>query len=348
MKPIHHRHHHHVHSHHHTHGAGRSEAAKPTAPVNANPGVAGSGFTQSASAATAGSNSAWSCFPVPSREQSAAPSGVGLSKASEFGANAIRTAGGYTIVPEGKDQAWSIYSPGQKPGDTPTSRIWGDPHVQEADGTKWDFSKSSNFKLPDGTNIAVKTTAEEGHSFSAALDITNGADRVQISGIENNKPTVGAITHDGYEARASQTDKDTFLLGGDSKNVKWFKQDATGDISGEITSGKYVDDAKGGHYEQVVDTNSKFVVDPGLRPRVGSEAWNNMVRDEVIDLVRQRTGAGSTAAQFVAIGSHASDVVQHQSNEAARRIEQFGRRLSSFVNMFRLFNQWSLPRPLSF
>lgn len=348
MKLHHHHHRPHVHGHRGADHTAKSSAATATTPAGT--GQVASAFASGAAAATAGgSASAWSCFPAPAPAQSAAPSGQGLSKASEFGDKAIRTAGGYTIVPEGKDQAWSIYSPGQKPGDTPTSRIWGDPHVQEADGTKWDFSKSSNFKLPDGTNISVHTTAEQGHSLSSSLDITNGADRVQISGIDQNKPSVGAITHDGYEARANQKDADTFLLGGDTQNVKWFKQDARGNVSGEVTAGTYVNDDKGGHYEQQVDPNSQFVVDPSLMPKVGSEAWGNMVRDDVLDLTRQLTGSGSLASNLTAFGSHVQDVATHQTNELRQKVSQFSEGLSRFLSMFKLFNpSWSINRPLSF
>src|SRR5690606_19714641 len=92
------------------------------------------------------------CIPSPGIAHSGASAGKVLTKdPAGWPQGSVQTAGGYTIVPEGKDAAWSVYAPGQKPGDKPNTRIWGDPHVDEKDGTRWDFTKNSDFVLPDGT-----------------------------------------------------------------------------------------------------------------------------------------------------------------------------------------------------
>src|SRR5688572_19066000 len=84
------------------------------------------------------------CLRAPQMDMGCAPTGQGLSKnPAGWPQGSVRTAGGYTIVPEGKDQAWKIYGPQQGPDDKPLSRVWGDPHVDEADGQRWDFTKSS-------------------------------------------------------------------------------------------------------------------------------------------------------------------------------------------------------------
>src|SRR6185437_1958084 len=173
-------------------------------------------------------------MPPTSPEQGAAPAGKGLSTNPQgWPANSVRTAGGYTIVPEGKDAAFQIYGPQQGPQDKPLSRVWGDPHVEEADGTKWDFSKSSQFRLPDGTSIDVKTTAETGHSLCAQLDITNGNDHATIGGINTPKPAVSIVGNDGFAYRAqsesANPNRDTFTLGGTNREadgqdrVQWAK-----------------------------------------------------------------------------------------------------------------------------
>ncbi|HRC88053.1 MAG TPA: DUF1521 domain-containing protein, partial [Thermoanaerobaculia bacterium] len=141
-------------------------------------------------------------LPAPDPMFSSAPAGKGLETSPEgWPPGAVKTAGGYVIVAEGSCN-WSIYAPGQKCGDTPMTRVHGDPHVSEKDGTRWDFTKDSDFVLPDGTRIFCNTSSETGQSVTTGLTITNGADRVEISGV-NGHPQVGEVTRDGYEWRAA-------------------------------------------------------------------------------------------------------------------------------------------------
>lgn len=226
------------------------------------------------------------CIPKPDLSHCGAPAGKGLSKDPEgFPKGSIRTAGGYTVVPEGKDAAWSIFAPGQKATDKPHTRVWGDPHVDEKDGTRWDFTKNSDFVLPDGTRINAQTTSETGYSVTKGLTISNGADKVQVDGISNNKPSVGNITQDGYQWRAkhmaSNPGRDTFRLGGDNKDVSWFKEN-NGVIGGKIT-GAYMDKAKN-RYEQKLDNGKKYWVSPELRAPLGSNAWGNQLRGQITDM----------------------------------------------------------------
>ncbi|MBI2374096.1 MAG: DUF1521 domain-containing protein [Deltaproteobacteria bacterium] len=233
------------------------------------------------------------CVPSPQVGFSGAPAGKGLQTNPGEGwpANSVRTAGGYTVVPEGSTN-WSIYAPGQKPGETPNTRVWGDPHVTEKDGTRWDFTKSSDFVLPDGTRIAAKTSSETGQSVTTGLTITNGADKVDVNGV-NGSPTTGAVTHDGYEWRAqhlaSNPGRDTFRLGGDQGNVHWFRE-RNGQIEGRIDSTVW--DSKNNRYDQVVSADNKYWVDPGLRAPLGSPAWGNQVRGELADTAGLTGNAG--------------------------------------------------------
>jgi hypothetical protein len=234
------------------------------------------------------------CLRPPSQDQAAAPAGKGLSTNPEgWPQGSVRTAGGYTVVPEGKDAAWKIYGPQQGPQDKPLSRIWGDPHVDEADGQRWDFTKSSNFRLPDGTMIDVKTTSETGRSVSKSLNIVNGNDRVSIDGIDQNKPTLSNVSRDGFEYRArlqsENPNRDTFVLGGTGREadgndrVQWARERG-GQIEGVINGTIQNADGHNG-YSQTLDKNKEFQVDSSLRPDPfkHAAAWHNMLRSEVAD-----------------------------------------------------------------
>ena len=240
------------------------------------------------------------CMPSPQVQLSGAPAGRGLSKNPQgWPQGSVRTAGGYTIVPEGKDAAWSIYGPTQKPGEKPNTRVWGDPHVSEKDGTRWDFTKNSDFMLPDGTRIAANTTSQTGQSVSKSLEITNGADRVNITGIDRNCPHTGEIKADGYERRAariaSNPTRDTFRLGGDSKSVKWFKESG-GVQQGLVTGARY--DGKTQTYQQCLNKYEKYCVDPNMRAPFGSAAWGNQLRSELVDHVSQLPLSNAQKQQF--------------------------------------------------
>ena len=220
------------------------------------------------------------CMPPPQPEFSNAPAGKGLTKNKD---GSITTAGGYTIKPEGRSNAWNITGPDGKQ----LTRVWGDPHVDEADGTRWDFTKASDFVLPDGTRIHCKTTSETGKSVSKALTINNGNDLVQINGIDKNRPTTGEISNNGYEWRANHFSKhpsiDEFKLGGNgAKDVQWYKS-TSGIHQGLITGAHY--DGKTKQYQQKVDASKQYCVDESMKPQVGSPAWGNQLRSEMADLV---------------------------------------------------------------
>ncbi len=341
MKLHHHHHHHHSVNHgHHAHGVHAphtTQAASTAAPTTTTAPTA-TPLPHAATGASA-TGPAWCTLPAPGPEQSGPPAGQGLTKGNEFGANAIRTAGGYTIVAEGKDQAWSIYAPGQKPGDKPHTRIWGDPHVDEKDGTRWDFTNNSNFRLPDGTNISVTTTKlpgfGEGYKVSDSIDITNGFDHVAVTGLAQNKPVVGEMKTDGYGARARLEAEGAFVLGGDKSHVAWFKTDK-GVVEGEITGAKM----EGNAYQQTVNKESTYAVDPSLQPKVGSQAWGNMMRDQAIDVARDVFGKGSVITEITAFGAAVDHVEKNLEQQLAPLMERFSNfftLLSRSMNLFDLF-----------
>ena len=215
---------------------------------------------------------------------SGAPAGKGLQKdPAGWPQGSVRTAGGYTVVPEG-NTSWKVFGPDQKPGDKPNTHVHGDPHVDQKDGTRWDFTKNSDFVLPDGTRINCKTSSEKGYSVSTGLEITNGADRVSISGVDG-RPKVSDITHDGYEWRAQHLaenpNRDTFRMGGNG--AEWFLERG-GENMGKITGAHM--DSKTGAYVQHTD-GQNYHIDPNLRPPFGSVAWGHQLRGEALDRISQ-------------------------------------------------------------
>lgn len=121
----------------------------------------------------------------------------------------IKTPGGYTIEAT-KQHEWIITGPDGK-----TTRIWGDPHVAEGDGGKWDFKRDSTFVLGDGTKINVKTAPwKDGKmTVTSELEIISGNDRVNVTGIDKGKGTVGQITQDGFAHANCFGNNDVFVMG---------------------------------------------------------------------------------------------------------------------------------------
>lgn len=260
------------------------------------------------------------------------PPAKGLTTDVEgFPKGSVKTAGGYVVVPEGKDAAWSIYSPGSKPGDQPLSRIWGDPHVNEADGTRWDFTHNSNFRLPDGTTISVDTTSQTGQSVTSALNITNGADHVEITGINSGAPESSKVQYDGFRYRAHMGQRDEFLLGkaDGSKgkdSVEWFRMDKQGNVEGLITGSKQ-DDKK--TYDQTLQKTDKygdpFEVDSDLLPKPGTKAWETVFENELKDALGFIPGA---AKEFDKQGKAAENPPKFDWKEELKSIRDLGNLLN--------------------
>lgn len=225
------------------------------------------------------------CLPSPEVGLSGAPAGKGLTQNPD---GSITTAGGYRVVPEGQQAAWKIFGP----EGNELTRVWGDPHVYEADGTKWDFTKSSDFVLPDGTRIHAQTSYDpskgNGYSVTTGLEIMNGADRASISGIDTNRPQT-TMHQDAYAFRAmhlaSDPNRDSFHLAGDGRqNIHWIRE-RNGQMEGVVkhAPGKTID--AGGHkiFEQDVDRTLMASVAPHMQPPFGSRAWGNMMRSQLND-----------------------------------------------------------------
>jgi hypothetical protein len=272
-------------------------------------------------------------IPEAGLTQAGVPAGKGLTTNPEgWPDGTVETAGGYRIVAEGNTN-WSVYAPGQKPGDTAHTRVWGDPHVAEKDGTKWDFTKDSDFVLPDGTRIFADTDYDaskgNGQSVTKRLVIANGQDRIEVDGVDKGKPTLGPITNDAYEWRAlhltnpqangsskygqSEGQHDAFHLRGDQNNVHWMRE-RNGQLDGVVTGTKSQNAGNHNIYDQTIDPTINPTIARELRPPIGSRAWGNQIRSQLNDAeaknLRQVFGKdyGALFALGNSYGNHADHI----------------------------------------
>jgi len=162
------------------------------------------------------------CEPKP--EESTHP--AGSLKTDENGV--ITTPGGYKIEAT-KQHEWNITGPDGK-----TTKVWGDPHVAEGDGGKWDFKRDSTFVLGDGTRINVGTKPWQDGKMTVTdnLEVISGNDRVNVTGIADGKGKTGEITHDGYAHANSFGNKDVFVMGKESDDWSFQGKEVVGSENG--------------------------------------------------------------------------------------------------------------------
>ena len=160
----------------------------------------------------------------PTLEDSAPPSG---SLSNEGGR--VTTPGGYQIEPLGQYE-WKITGPDGK-----STRVWGDPHVAEGDGGKWDFKRDSTFVLGDGTRINVATKPYNDMTVTSNLEIISGNDRVNIGGIDQGKGQIGDVTHDGFQRVNAFGGKDVFVMGQETDDWSFQGKEIIGSEGGGDT-----------------------------------------------------------------------------------------------------------------
>jgi hypothetical protein len=159
------------------------------------------------------------CQPKP--QDSCHPGGL------QVDCGVVKTAGGYKIEQLGQFE-WKVTGPDGK-----HTRVWGDPHVDEGDGGKWDFKRDSTFVLGDGTRINV-TTAPWGKDMTVTkqLEIISGNDRVVVSDIDKGKGKVGQVTKDGFANVNSFGKKDVFVMGKETDDWSFTGKEIIGSNSG--------------------------------------------------------------------------------------------------------------------
>lgn len=139
----------------------------------------------------------------------------------------ITTPGGYKLEATGQFE-WKITGPDGK-----ETKVWGDPHVAEGDGGKWDFKRNSTFVLGDGTRVNVNTApyGKNGMTVTSGLEVISGNDRVTVSGIDKGKGVVGNVTRDGY-AHANSFSGDVFVMGNETDDWSFQGREIVGSNNG--------------------------------------------------------------------------------------------------------------------
>lgn len=143
---------------------------------------------------------------------------------NDIGQIAVRTLDGYVVRAEGRDQAWSITGP-----DGRTTRIWGDPHVQESDGGKWDFLNRSTFQFGNNKATVEVVPFGNGATITARLTLYSGEERVTIDGINLNNPFIAAHSRDGKQHDDGLADGVTYKRDVTKTGESW-KSNLTGKV----------------------------------------------------------------------------------------------------------------------
>lgn len=188
-----------------------SSNASPGSSSGSNPASTGSGGSPASTPTS-------STVPTPSiPTTTSTPTKNGLQALTdEKGVITVRTPDGYKLRAEGRQQAWQIVGPEGR-----ATRIWGDPHVTESDGGKWDFKEQSSFVF--GANkVTVETTpAGNGQTLSKRVTLYHGSERVTIAGIDTNKPFIVGLAQDGKQHDDSLSDGTTYRRGMGKKGEVW-------------------------------------------------------------------------------------------------------------------------------
>ena len=134
----------------------------------------------------------------------------------------ISVKGGYNIKFLGKDQALTLTTP-----QGTTTKIWGDPHVIESDGDKWDFKNQSTFGFGDA-KITIETTPygkDKTKTLMKSVTVFCDNERVSVTNIDKDMPTYGGWGIDGKSLDTNIADGDSFSMSLSDNNKKevWSK-----------------------------------------------------------------------------------------------------------------------------
>ncbi|HEX7314749.1 MAG TPA: DUF1521 domain-containing protein [Pyrinomonadaceae bacterium] len=172
-------------------------------------------------------SAARTCAPVsaPTVEDSCHPAG-GLRVCGDT----VTTPGGYTIEMLGQYE-WKITGPDGK-----STRIWGDPHVDEGDrdgNNDWEFKRNSTFVLGDGTRVNVTNVpvGDAGMTVTGQLEIISGNERVLVTSIDQGKGRVGVVTQDGFQ-HANCFRGDVFVMGREADDWSYVGREIIGSVGG--------------------------------------------------------------------------------------------------------------------
>lgn len=128
----------------------------------------------------------------------------------------VKTEDGYQVQFSGKNEEWFIIRPDGK-----KTRIWGDPHVVESDGDKWDFTDQSTFYFGNNKVTVEVTPYGNGETLTKTVTIYNGNSRVTISDINKNQPKLEAWTWDAEAHDKDLDDGDHYGLALEDGKETW-------------------------------------------------------------------------------------------------------------------------------
>lgn len=245
----------------------------------------------------------------------------------------ITTPGGYKIQATGQYE-WNVTGPDGK-----SSKIWGDPHVAESDGGKWDFKRNSTFVLGDGTRINVSTKPYNNMTVTSGLEIVSGNDRVQVSDIDQGKGKVGDVTHDGFAHANSFGNNDVFVMGQNAADWSFQGKEIVGSENGGESF------KLGKDLRPLVDTTTKYG---------GPQGYAQQLTKDIMQLMSglmQTLGnlGGNTSPilpQNTAQGNQAWDQGYNQNthkNALADTIQMFGKMLEVISQVLALAGQVRRP-----
>jgi hypothetical protein len=203
---------------------------------------------------------------------------------------AVVTPGGYKIIPT-KQYEWKIVGPDGK-----YTRVWGDPHVAEGDGGKWDFKKDSVFVLPDGTKVAVTTTpwGNKGFTVTKRLDIIAGNDHIDIQGINTGKGKIGSLQNDG-QAIAAGLRGDEFVMG--SQTDDWYlggKEIIGSSNSGDTLKLRGGTTVRAGSTGPTTPTTGVAALRANTEAAGGARAWYDNVSSSLMPLLTRNANSVTT------------------------------------------------------
>ncbi|MCP3097633.1 DUF1521 domain-containing protein [Myxococcus sp. K15C18031901] len=277
------------------------------------------------------------CFPTEKPEPVIAGDPLRTADKLKVDSNGtITTPGGYKIEQLGQFE-WKISGPDGK-----STRVWGDPHVDESDGGKFDFKRNTTFALPDGTEIHVTTKPwGNGMTVTGELSITNGDDHIKVTDIDKGKGKVGELTKDGYEAKVGfrwddfqNTDANLLVMGQESDDWSHLGKEVTGDegggdkfktgkdlVRGELypTLGKVAERTKEEPAQSTSSTSTKPATKKPTKQEVAS------TRDALLSKISEALGRVFDTLKGV------KDEVKADKAEARKQLE------TRFKNISKLF-----------
>ena len=290
----------------------------------------GYGVGQAVGQATAQALTGQSCpCSAPSPVDSSHP--AGSLQVGQDGV--ITTPGGYKIQATGQYE-WNVTGPDGK-----SSKIWGDPHVAESDGGKWDFKRNSSFVLGDGTRINVSTKPYNNMTVTSGLEIISGNDRVQVSDVDQGKGKVGEVTHDGFAHANSFGNNDVFVMGQNAADWSFQGKEIVGSENGGESF------KLGKDLRPLVDTTTKYGGPQGYADSLTKDIMS-MMSNLMQTLGNLGGGTSPVLPQNTAQGNQAWDQGYNQNthkNALSDTIKLFGQMLEVISQVLALAGQVRRP-----